>query len=351
MKFNSLSRVIALLIASIAAPAALANNPESIVSVNSVTPGVSPEFAAVQASKVMMPELPTPTTTEGWLQLQKAFDAPGIELGKQLAEKSGVSYEKKEFAGVEVFFITPKNIAPEYKNKYLIHVHGGAFVLGGEESALRESVWVANGLGAQVISVDYRRPPLHPFPAAVDDVVAVWNEVIKTQAPENTAIFGTSAGGNLTLATVLSLRDQGLPVPGAIYAGTPATDLALVSETWLTFKGLDPLGDRDADGLIEGMFEVYAGEEDRTNPLISPVYGQFDDKFPPTLLFSGTRDLLLSDTVRVHRALRANGANAHLHIYDGQAHGDYALGMLSPFPESDDAMREIKEFFNEHINK
>jgi acetyl esterase/lipase len=310
--------------------------------------GISSEFAQILENRTIPAPLKVPTNTEEWLALQTQFDAPGIEIAHQALERLEVTYEAKQFAGVDTFFVTPKKIAPEYKDKWLVHIHGGAFVFGGGDSALREAIWVANGLGAQVISIDYRQPPLHPFPAAVDDSVAVWKELIKTQAPESTAIFGTSAGGNLTLATTLKLQELGLPVPGALFAGTPAVDLKETSDSWLTLQGLDQLGQRS--GLIDGTFELYAGEQSLDNPIISPIYAEIES-FPPTIFISGTRDLLLSDTVRMHRLLRSADVETDLHIYDGQSHGDYMNSLLFDMPESDDALNELSQFFNKHINR
>ncbi|WP_133151517.1 alpha/beta hydrolase fold domain-containing protein, partial [Vibrio breoganii] len=188
------------------------------------------------------PAIPAPKTQQDWLDLQVMFDAPGIAIAVEAAERLEVTYESRKFAGVDTFIVTPKSVSEEYKDKYLVHIHGGAFVFGGGESALREAIWVANGLGAKVISVDYRQPPLHPFPAAIDDAVAVWKELTKTQAAESTAIFGSSAGGNLTLATTLKLQELDLPLPGALFVGTPAVDLKHTSDSWNTLRGLDPLG-------------------------------------------------------------------------------------------------------------
>lgn len=309
--------------------------------------GVSNEFATIVENRTIPPMLPVPSSTGEWLALQKQFDAAGIEQAKQAAKRLDVKYESKQVAGVDTFIVTPKNIAPQYKDKKLFHIHGGAFVFGGGKAALREAIWVANGLGAKVISVDYRQPPLHPFPAAIDDTVAVWTELIKSQAPESTAMFGTSAGGNLTLATTLKLQQLNLPTPGAIFIGTPAVDLKETSDTWLTLKGLDPLGQRE--GLIQSTFELYAANEALDNPLISPIYAEIGG-FPPTMFISGTRDLLLSDTVRMHRLLRSADIEAELHIYDGQSHGDYINGIQTDMPESEDAIKELGLFFDKHIN-
>ena len=310
--------------------------------------GLSPEMLEVVQARRIPPFIPAPQTTEAWLELQKAFDAPGEALGREAAAHNEVKYEVTELGGVRVYVVTPKSINARWRDRVFVHVHGGAWVFGGGDSALREAVWVAKGLGVKVVSVDYRRPPLHPFPAAIDDVVAVWQEVIKTQDPSKTALFGTSAGGNLSLATTLKLKEMGRPLPGAVFAGTPATDVEHISDTWHTFCGLDPLGCRAPGSMIDGAVKVYAGSASLSNPLLSPVNGNLAG-FPPTILISGTRDLLLSDTVRMHRALRAAGVTTDLHVYDGQTHGDYMQNLMRPVPESADAQRELAEFFAQHL--
>jgi monoterpene epsilon-lactone hydrolase len=308
--------------------------------------GLSPEMLEVVKERQIPPLIPAPETTEAWLEFQALFDGPGAELGRQGAKYNKVTYEVTKVAGVRTYIVTPKETNERWGNRVFVHTHGGAWVFGGGDSALREAVWTASGLGVKVISVDYRRPPLHPFPAAIDDAVAVWREVIKDMDAVDTVLFGTSAGGNIALATTLKLKELGLPLPGAVFAGTPATDLENISDTWHTMAGLDPLGARE--GLIAGAFDLYIGNADPSNPLLSPVNGDLDG-FPPTILISGTRDLLLSDTVRMHRALRSVGVEAELHVYDGQAHADYMQNLIRYVPECEDAQRELFEFFDEHL--
>ena len=136
----------------------------------------------------------------------------------------------------------------------------------------------------------------------------------------------------------------GLPVSAV--AGTPATDLGKTTDTWFTLQELDPLGQRE--GIIKGTFDVYVPSGDFLNPLVSLVYGDLKG-FPPTILISGTRDLLLSDTVRMHRALGKAGVDAQLHVYDGQSHGDYRQGLLHYVPESIDAQKEIFQFVDNYL--
>jgi epsilon-lactone hydrolase len=308
--------------------------------------GLSPEMLEVVKERQIPPVIPVPETTEAWLEFQARFDKAGEELGRKAAAYNQVTYKVTEIAGVRTYVVTPKKFDKRWGDRVFVHIHGGAWVFGGGDSALREAVWAASGLGVKVVSVDYRRPPLHPFPAAVEDAVAVWLAVIKKQDAAKTALFGTSAGGNIALATTLKLKELGKRLPGAVFAGTPATDLKNTTDTWLTLEGLDPLGARE--GMLAAAFDLYVGDADPSNPFLSPVNGDLDG-FPPTILISGTRDLLLSDTARMHRALRAAGVEADLHVYDGQTHGDYMQNLLRHVPEAADAQRELKAFFDKHL--
>ena len=310
--------------------------------------GISSEMLEVVKERQIPPTIPAPESREEWLEMQRLFDSAGEELGRAGADYNEATYEVTEIAGVRSYIVTPKIISPRFADRVFVHAHGGAFVFGGGDSALREAVWVATGVGVKVVSVDYRRPPLHPFPAAIDDTIAVWKQVTEGQSSAKTALFGTSAGANIVLAATLKLKRLGEPLPGAIFAGTPGTDFDKISDTWHLMAGLDPLGSREKNGMLEACINLYAGDADPSNPLISPINGDLN-AFPPTILISGTRDLLLSDTVRMHRALRKAGVEADLHVYDGQTHGDYMQNLIRHVPECEDAQRELFEFFDEHL--
>ena len=308
--------------------------------------GVSEVLRGMIASRPPAPAIPPPTTREAWLEVQRNWDAANAATARTFARKHDATYEPIEVGGVPCFLVTPATIRERFEDRWLVHLHGGAFVLNGGEGCVTEAIWVASACQARVLSVDYRRPPVHPFPAAIDDAVAVWKAVIERQDAGATALFGSSAGGNLTLATTLELQRLGLPLPGALFAGTPVTDMEKIGDTWSTLVGLDPLG--KYDGFIRACLEAYVPSGDFSNPLVSPIRGDLA-RFPPTILISGTRDLLLSDTVRMHRAMRAAGVNAQLHVYEGQSHGDYLAGDLVDAPESADAQEELFRFFDEHL--
>ena len=197
-----------------------------------------------------------------------------------------------------------------------------------------------------VFSIDYRMPPRHPFPAAIEDVVTVYRHVLGNRPAKSIALGGTSAGGGLTLAAVQRFLELDLDVPGAIYAGTPWADLTKTSDSLFTNEGLDRVL-VTYEGLLRGAAELYANGQDLTNPLISPLYGDFRG-FPPAYLVTGTRDMLLSDTVRTHRKLRTAGAVADLNVYEGLSLAGYLVVPNSP--ESQQVYGELNAFLLRHLD-
>ena len=245
----------------------------------------------------------------------KTTNEQQLPLVAALKKKMHVTVEAKTIAGVPVFDVKPEAIPEQNRRRLLVHVHGGAYILFAGEAALPEAIAMAYATKTEVLSVDYRMPPDFPFPAAIEDTVAVWKDVIKTHTPRNVALFGTSAGGGLTLATVLKLKELGLPLPGALMAGTPWSDLSKTGDSYFTNAQVDNvLG--TYEGNLEGAAKLYAGRHDLKEPLLSPVYGDLSG-FPPTVLVSGTRDLFLSNTVRVHQKLLESGVQAELLVFEG----------------------------------
>lgn len=301
---------------------------------------VSEELAKVMASPI--PTISTPKTTDQWLALQKQLDTARTEKTNQIAAALGAKIREIKIAGVTCYRVDPKEVPESNQGRLLVHLHGGAYVLGSGIGAAQEAVLVATVCKTPAISVDYRVPPKHPFPAALEDSVAVWKELIQTYKPGKMALFGTSAGGGLTLATVLKLKELSVALPAVLFVGTPASDITKTGDSYYANADVDN-GLGRYEGFIEDSLKLYAGERDLKDPYLSPVYGDMTG-FPPTVLISGTRDLLLSNTVRVHRKLRESGVQSELHVYEGQSHADYLRSY--PSPEAQDAMREIAIFFD-----
>jgi acetyl esterase/lipase len=305
---------------------------------------VSPEMQALIAAPLGATWNVVPKSADEW----KALSAPSAGRGlPALRERFGVKTEPLTVNGVKAYMVTPDVIPPENRNRLLVHVHGGCYVLSGGEAATTEAIYMAGFGHFKVLSVDYRRPPEFPYPAALDDAVAVWKEALKMAQPKNMAIFGTSAGGALTLSMVLRAKQDGLPLPGAIAPGTPMSDLTKTGDSFYTNFMVDNVL-VGSDGRCDAMARLYANGHDLSDPMLSPVYGDMHG-FPPAILTTGTRDLLLSNTVRVHRKLRQAGVEAELQVYEGQSHAHYMRD--STAPETREAFEEIARFFDRHLGK
>jgi epsilon-lactone hydrolase len=303
-----------------------------------VGPFPAAELAAVRTG---------PTTAEEWRDLRARTAAADARTLAAMRAAFAVTIAPRSIAGVKTWVVTPAEVAAENRGRVLVHLHGGAYVFNGGEAAAIEAIPMAHFGRITVISVDYRLAPDHPFPAALEDAVAVWKEVIKTSKPRSAGLFGASAGGGLTLATVRRLKELRLPLPGAIAVGTPWSDLTKTGDSYYTNEFIDDVL-VTGDGVLAAAAKLYVGANDPKNPLISPVYGDFSG-FPPTLLTTGTRDLFLSNTVRVHRKLRRAGVDAELQVFEGMSHAEYVY--LFNAPESREAFTEIAHFFSTHLAK
>ena len=257
----------------------------------------------------------------------------------------GVKIQTSEMAAVKVYKISPPQINTAFEGRIFMHAHGGAHFLGGGAMAAQEGAMIAASAGIEVISVDYTLSTEGPFPAALNDLVAVYQELLKTFPASAIAVGGTSAGGNLTLATVLKLKALNIDVPGALFVGTPNADLLFTGDTIITNEYVDNTL-VTVEGMIRASAKLYAGDHDLKNPLISPLYGDFSD-FPPTYLVAGTRDLLLSDTVKVHRKLREAGVEADLNVFEGLPHAAYLA--VPGSKEFNGALGDLKTFLQRHL--
>jgi epsilon-lactone hydrolase len=286
-----------------------------------------------------------PGSGQAWKALADRVAAGTMKAVPGMIERLRVKVERTTIDGVRAFVVTPETMRPENRDRVLVHVHGGCYVLNPGEAGLPEALFMAGFGGFKVISVDYRMPPEAVYPAAHDDAMTVWKAVTRTTDPKKTAIFGTSAGGALTLAMVMRAKQEGLPLPAAIAPGTPMSDTTKVGDSFVTNAMLDNVL-VSPDGFCDDGALVYADGHDLKDPMLSPVYGDFRG-FPPTILTTGTRDLLLSNTVRVHRRLRDAGVEAYLQVGEGQSHAHYIRDDTAP--ETKAVFEEIAGFFDRHL--
>jgi acetyl esterase/lipase len=185
-------------------------------------------------------------------------------------------------------------------------------------------------------------PPDHPYPTPLDDCLAAYRFLLTERPAERVVVAGASAGGNLAAAMLLRAREDGLPMPGALVLLSPEVDLTESGDTFATNVGVDYV-------LLDGLGQsiaLYAGGHDLTDPLLSPLFGDLTG-FPPTFLQSGTRDLFLSNTVRMHRALRDHGVDAELHVWEAMPHG----GFFGTTPEDEQVSTELERFLSRALTR
>jgi acetyl esterase/lipase len=252
--------------------------------------------------------------------------------------------ENKMVAGVKTKWVTPASGIPaDKKNRVLINLHGGGFTV--DSGSYVESIPIANLTRTLVVSVDYRLAPQNKFPAAVDDVIAVYKELLKTHKASNIGIYGTSAGAALTLQAAVRIRHDGLPQPGAlgVFSGngdstTPTDSSAMFATAGLVGAKIPEPGNQRT---------AYLGDHDPKDPLASPIFADLKG-FPPTLCMTGTRDAALVGTVNFNRALRRAGADTELVVFDAMPH---AFWYTTGIPESTEALQIQASFFDRKLGK
>ena len=309
---------------------------------------VSPEMAAAVNAKAGALWYSAPKSANEWRAMQKGFEESGGRGAAALAEKLGVMITEEKIAGVTVRTLTPKTIDEDKKDKIIYYIHGGGYILGGGGAGTTEGTLMAALDNYKVVAVDYRLAPQHPYPAAIDDAFAVYKELVKKYGARNIAVLGTSTGGAMTLILALQCIQGGVPVPAALISGTPWSDIDKIGDSYATNDGVDNvLG--TYDHLLKAAAEAYADGANLKEPLVSPVYAKDEElaKFPPTLLVTGTRDLFLSNTARMHKRLLMNGAAAELLVYEALSHAQYYL--VPDAPETKDHYKLMDMFLDEHF--
>jgi acetyl esterase/lipase len=308
---------------------------------------VSPQMQKIIGAPLSPTWNVIPKTSQEWKEQVASTAEAAVRGLPAMREALKVKIEPMTIDGVKAFMLTPAVIPPQNANRLLIHVHGGCYVNGPGESGTSEATLMAGFGGFKVLSVDYRMPPDYPFPAALDDAMTVWKAAQKMAPAKNMGIIGSSAGGGLTLSMVLKAKMDKLPLPGAIAPGTPMSDLTGAGDSFQTNAMVDNV--LVAYGAsCDVRAAMYANGRDLKDPLLSPVYGDMSG-FPPTILNTGTRDLLLSNTVRVHRKLRQAGVEAALYVHEGLAHGGWYRDYTAP--ETKETFEEIARFFDKHLGK
>ena len=243
---------------------------------------------------------------------------------------------ERVLGGIPAIRAVPPNARPGH---HILYLHGGGYV-ARSPALYRPFTWrFAAAAGASVTAIDYRLAPEHPFPAALDDAVAAWRALLAEGAdPRRSTIMGDSAGGGLTLALALRLRDQAEPLPAALVALSPWTDLAITGVSCRLNAVADPM--QNADDL-EPLAARYLAGADSRNPYASPLYGD-PCGLPPTLLQVGSDEILRDDAVRMAPRMRAAGCEVTLEIWPRMPHVWH--GFAPVLPEARQAIARIGAF-------
>lgn len=306
---------------------------------------VSPEWQKLIAAPPAPYWNTHPANIREWKELIDKFNKGAVKGLSELREQLGVTAAQGEIGGVPVWIFTPKDLPEVNRDRVLLNFHGGGYVLNAGESGTKEAVLMA-GIGKfKVVYADYRMAPDFPYPAAIDDAMAVYRELLKTTPAEKIGVFGTSTGGGMTLILALRAKAEDLPLPAALAAGTPWSDMSKTGDTYFTNEGVDNVL-VGYDGWVGDAARLYAGKHDLKDPMLSPVYGDVSG-FPPTMLTSGTRDLFLSNTVRMHLKLREAGVSADLIVFEGLSHAQYH--MSADAPETKFYFTELGRFFARNL--
>ena len=326
-------------------------------------PPANSSFIDEQGQTHITRVVPVPLTVSPEAQAKLAKPAPsilssGLSVAEQ-REKIGARQQRDaaawlqlypaevadaKIAGVPVRIVTPREPDPAKSDRVLINLHGGGFRT--DTGSLLESIPIANLTRTKVVAVLYRLAPEHVFPAAVDDAVAVYRELLATHAPDKIGLFGTSAGAILAAETAVKLRQLGLPLPALLGIFSGSGDFSRAGDSLALF-GIQGLAGTPLPRGPGPSSPDYVGKTDPRDPVLSPVFADLRG-MPPTLLITSTRDLLLSGTVILHRAYLKAGVDARLLVFEGQPH---AFWLDASLPESREANESMARFFNEHLGK
>jgi len=280
--------------------------------------------------------LPALDDTDGWLRHIERANERLLERFALMQLPTTV--EERDIAGVPTYIMSTDDVAVTDDTPVYLDIHGGALIMGGGECCRLMAGTSAMSTGMVVWAPDYRMPPQHPYPAPLDDCMAVYRALLEVREPHNVFVGGGSAGGNLAAALVARAKDEGLALPAALALLTPEVDLTESGDSFQANLGLDNV----LGGSLMQMNLLYANGHDLAHPYVSPLFADVAG-FPPTFLQAGTRDLFLSNTVRMHRKLRAAGVEAELHVFEAMPHGGFAGA-----PEDVEVRIELRRFLDRH---
>lgn len=303
-----------------------------------------PQSLSPQAQLVVGHSIPDQGPPESLAERRKMTDAYTARARVAWTRLCPNQLVDETIAGVPVHIVTPAELPQANKDKVLLNLHGGGF--NSDSGSYTESIPIASYAAMKVVAVLYRLAPEHPFPAAVDDSVAVYKELLKTYKPGHIVIYGTSAGAILTAEVASKLKQLGMPLPAAMGIFSGMGDFAREgdSQALYALRGFSGHLDPPQPGVHDAEYVAATNPQDG---VLSPIYSDLRG-LPPTLFITSGRDLLLSGTVNLHRAYLNAGVDARLVVFDGLSHAFWYDPML---PEAQEANHMMADFFVKQLAK
>jgi acetyl esterase/lipase len=303
-----------------------------------------PGTISPEAQKVLARATPDQGPPESLAERRAHTDADSARARAAWTKLCPNQLVETEIAGVPVRIVTPDGMPEANRDEALLNLHGGGF--NADSGSYTESIPIAGYTKIKVVAVLYRLAPEHLFPAAVDDSVTVYKELLKTYKPGHIVIYGTSAGAILTAEVAVKIKQLGLPMPAALGVFSGMGDFARDGDSVSIYslRGLSGHLDPPAGGPHD---PYYAGNTDPRDPVLSPIYADLRG-LPPTLFVTSGRDLLLSGTINLHRAYLHAGVDASLVVFDALTH---AFWYDPNLPEAIEANHLMADFFLKQLNQ
>lgn len=280
------------------------------------------------------------TSHEALVLIRQQIHADIAPTGRAVQKSLGVTVEESAINGIPVQWITPKQVTSD---RVILYFFGGGHITGSPDEDLVITARIAHFSGCKICAPYYRLAPEHPYPAALEDAFAVYTGLLEHHGATSLGLAGESAGANLSLALIAAASKKHLALPKCLAVMSPWCDLTHSGDTINTLDGLDPT--LDFAHRLKDMAQCYAGKIPFDSPRISPLFADIAKNFPPTIITSGTRDLLLSDSVRLATKLRKAGIVVDLQVTEGMWH---VFEYYADIPEGEDSLKEIAAFFTRH---
>ncbi len=305
---------------------------------------ISEEAKKYLAENLPVREGPLPAT-DNIVELRREIFAECESAVDPIREELQPQLNDIEIGGVACLEITPASTNKKLDDVALLYFFGGGYITGSPEEDLPIAAVIADRLGVRTVCPRYRLAPEYPYPEAIEDGMAVYESLLLKLSPHRLLLCGESAGGNLTMQTLLRGNAKGLPMPAGIALLSPWVDLSNSGDSLAFNDGRDP--SLTAEWVAAGS-AMFAPGQDLTSPDLSPLYATFPDNFPPALITSGSRDLLLSHCTNLSRQMRRAKIDVELRVWEEMWH---VFEWYPQLPEARESLVEISDFLGSCLDK